>query len=76
MPCSLPQRNALGSARVLTCLGNADGGVEDVSIPRPRRRLLWSDILPNVTTRVIVFFPLMIAIDMRRATTDKEEDHG
>ena len=27
-------------------------------------RLLWSDILPNVTTTVIVFFPLMIAIDM------------
>ena len=27
-------------------------------------RLLWSDILPNVVTTVIVFFPLMIAIDM------------
>ena len=27
-------------------------------------RLLWSDILPNVMTTVIVFFPLMIAIDM------------
>ena len=26
--------------------------------------LLWSDILPNVVTTVIVFFPLMIAIDM------------
>src|SRR5207249_6897663 len=27
-------------------------------------RVLRSDILPNVTTTVIVFFPLMIAIDM------------
>ena len=27
-------------------------------------RLLWSDILPNVITTVIVFFPLMMAIDM------------
>ena len=27
-------------------------------------RLLWSDILPNVMTTVIVFFQLMIAIDM------------
>lgn len=27
-------------------------------------RLLWSDILPNVITTVIVFFPLMIAINM------------
>ena len=27
-------------------------------------RLLWSDILPNVVTTVIVFFPLMIAIAM------------
>jgi peptide/nickel transport system permease protein len=27
-------------------------------------RLLWADILPNVITTVIVFFPLMIAIDM------------
>ena len=27
-------------------------------------RLLWSDILPNVVTTVIVFFPLMMAIDM------------
>jgi peptide/nickel transport system permease protein len=27
-------------------------------------RLLWSDILPNVVTTVIVLFPLMLAIDM------------
>jgi peptide/nickel transport system permease protein len=27
-------------------------------------RLLWSDILRNVVTTVIVFFPLMLAIDM------------
>jgi peptide/nickel transport system permease protein len=27
-------------------------------------RLLWSEILPNVVTTVIVLFPLMIAIDM------------
>jgi peptide/nickel transport system permease protein len=27
-------------------------------------RLLWGEILPNVITTVIVFFPLMIAIDM------------
>jgi peptide/nickel transport system permease protein len=27
-------------------------------------RLLWSDILPNVITTTIVFFPLMLAIDM------------
>jgi peptide/nickel transport system permease protein len=27
-------------------------------------RLLWSEILPNVVTTVIVFFPIMIAIDM------------
>ena len=27
-------------------------------------RILWSDILPNVVTVVIVLFPLMIAIDM------------
>jgi peptide/nickel transport system permease protein len=27
-------------------------------------RLLWSDILPNVMTTVIVLFPLMLAIDM------------
>jgi peptide/nickel transport system permease protein len=27
-------------------------------------RLLWSDVLPNVLTTVIVFFPLMLAIDM------------
>src|SRR3954469_5013876 len=27
-------------------------------------RILWSDILPNVITTVIVFFPLMLAIDM------------
>jgi peptide/nickel transport system permease protein len=27
-------------------------------------RLLWGDVLPNVITTVIVFFPLMIAIDM------------
>ena len=27
-------------------------------------RLLWSDVLPNVITTVIVFFPLMIAINM------------
>ncbi len=27
------------------------------------RRLLWSDILPNVITTVIVFFPLVMAID-------------
>jgi peptide/nickel transport system permease protein len=27
-------------------------------------RLLWSDVLPNVITTVIVFFPLMLAIDM------------
>lgn len=27
-------------------------------------RLLWSEILPNVITTVIVFFPLMMAIDM------------
>jgi peptide/nickel transport system permease protein len=27
-------------------------------------RLLWSEILPNVVTTVIVFFPLMMAIDM------------
>ena len=27
-------------------------------------RLLWSDILPNVITTVIVLFPLMLAIDM------------
>ena len=27
-------------------------------------RLLWSEILPNVTTTVIVFFPLMIALNM------------
>jgi peptide/nickel transport system permease protein len=26
--------------------------------------LLWSDILRNVVTTVIVFFPLMLAIDM------------
>jgi peptide/nickel transport system permease protein len=28
------------------------------------RRLLWSDILPNVVTTVIVFFPLVMAIAM------------
>jgi peptide/nickel transport system permease protein len=28
------------------------------------RRLLWNEILPNVVTTVIVFFPLMLAIDM------------
>jgi peptide/nickel transport system permease protein len=27
-------------------------------------RLLWSDILPNVVTTVIVLFPLMIALSM------------
>jgi peptide/nickel transport system permease protein len=27
-------------------------------------RVLWSDILPNVVTTAIVFFPLMLAIDM------------
>jgi peptide/nickel transport system permease protein len=27
-------------------------------------RLLWSDVLPNVVTTVIVLFPLMLAIDM------------
>jgi peptide/nickel transport system permease protein len=27
-------------------------------------RLLWSDVLPNVTTTAIVLFPLMLAIDM------------
>jgi peptide/nickel transport system permease protein len=27
-------------------------------------RLLWSDVLPNVITTVIVFFPLMIAVNM------------
>lgn len=27
-------------------------------------RLLWSDVLPNVITTVIVLFPLMLAIDM------------
>jgi peptide/nickel transport system permease protein len=27
-------------------------------------RLLWSEILPNVVTTVIVFFPIMMAIDM------------
>jgi len=28
------------------------------------RRLLWSDILPNIVTTTIVFFPLMLAISM------------
>jgi peptide/nickel transport system permease protein len=28
------------------------------------RRLLWSDILPNVVTTTIVFFPLMLALAM------------
>ncbi len=27
-------------------------------------RVLWSDILPNIVTTAIVFFPLMLAIDM------------
>jgi peptide/nickel transport system permease protein len=30
----------------------------------PRRRILWRDILPNITTTLIVFAPLMMALNL------------
>jgi len=33
-----------------------------LGVPRPR--ILWKDIMPNVTTTLIVFTPLMMALNM------------
>jgi peptide/nickel transport system permease protein len=35
-----------------------------IGLGATNRRLLWSDILPNVVTTVIVFFPLVMALAM------------
>lgn len=45
-------------------LRNSEFVLAAVNLGVPGRRILWRDILPNITTTLIVFVPLMMALNM------------
>jgi peptide/nickel transport system permease protein len=45
-------------------LRNSEFVLAAISLGVPGHRVLWRDILPNVTTTLIVFVPLMMALNM------------
>ncbi|HVO03312.1 MAG TPA: ABC transporter permease [Candidatus Cybelea sp.] len=49
--------------QVLT-LKNSEFVLAAIGLGVPSRRILWKDILPNVATTLIVFVPLMMALNM------------
>ena len=45
-------------------LRNSDFVTAAIGLGAPSHRILWKDILPNITTTLIVFVPIMMALNM------------